>query len=286
MRKWKQETVGVDLNRHSQKYEYTALVSRGINRSINSDRVCVGDKIIEEGGFSSSLEGCLLCAVFDGVGCSQGGEKAAQLAAEQFAADYQSFASNSDSSRTLFADGQMLNLKSSLENINASILALQKSALASRRASTTIAGICVNGKRLCVFSAGDSRAYRFRDGELSQLTYDHTVSQVMKESGLGFSDKQLASASPVITRYLGDSRGGRGPVEFSSIQNGVAPGDLFLLCTDGLTGIVDDNEIKEALRRAVHTKLICDALVSRAQEKGSTDDIAILLVRVLPWLFG
>jgi serine/threonine protein phosphatase PrpC len=238
-----------------------------------------------EGVCSSSLEGCLLCAVFDGVGSSQGSELAAQLAAEQLAASYQILASHKNPGGALSTGGQTPSLKTSLESINTSVLALQKSSLASRRASTTVAGICVDGQRLSVFSAGDSRVYRFRDGELSQLTHDHTVSQVMRESGLGFSDRQLASASQVITRYLGDSSGKRSPVELSNIQEGAAPGDMFLLCTDGLTGIVNDGEIKEMLKETVHTGLIGDALASLAQEKGSTDDIAILLVRVLPWLF-
>jgi protein phosphatase len=108
----------------------------------------------------------------------------------------------------------------------------------------------------------------------------------MNESGLGFSDDQLASASPVITRYLGDSSSKCSPVELSGIQDGAAPGDMFLLCTDGLTGMVNDDEIKEILKGTFPAELICDALASLAQEKGSTDDIAILLVRVLPWIFS
>ena len=109
---------------------------------------------------------------------------------------------------------------------------------------TTVVGLLLGGSVAAVAHVGDSRAYRLRDGRLEQLTQDHTW--VNEQVVAGFLSKEQARSHPlknVVTRALG----GESDVLVDVREIEVKPGDLFLLCSDGLTGMLSDADIRERL---------------------------------------
>lgn len=132
-----------------------------------------------------------------------------------------------------------------------------------------------------VGQVGDSRAYRWRQGRLEQLTKDHTVVQEQVDRGLLSGEQaRLHPLSHILTRALG----AQADVEVDLLTGSAEPGDLFLLTSDGLSGMVSDAEIAEILVREESRSLeqVAEALVDAAKREGGVDNITVLLVRVLP----
>jgi protein phosphatase len=143
--------------------------------------------------------------------------------------------------------------------------------------STTFTGAYSIGANLFLYHVGDSRAYLFRDGQLAQLTHDHTAAQALADAGW-ISPEEVARhhMRHILTRSLG-GRGGDMEVE---IQHSLlADGDRLLLCTDGLTEMVPDARIAEVLGRTESSEEACRALIDRALEAGGKDNVTAVLAR-------
>jgi protein phosphatase len=142
---------------------------------------------------------------------------------------------------------------------------------------TTMTLACSLGSVLVIGHVGDSRAYLFRNKDLHQLTRDHTFVQVMID--VGSLTKEQAATHPfrhVLTRALG----GSGPPVKGDFQRAyVADGDQLLLCTDGLTEMVNREAIASILGSAATAEEACQALVDRALENGGKDNVTVVLAR-------
>jgi PPM family protein phosphatase len=142
--------------------------------------------------------------------------------------------------------------------------------------TTVVAGL-LNEKILSLAHVGDSRAYLFRDGQLSRLTDDH--SWVHEQVTAGILTEEEAKTHPlknVVTRALGG-----GPSVSPDLQELVfSPGDRFLFCSDGLTTMVSDEEIHDAAATIKETQKVCRHLVDLANEKGGVDNITVVLVDI------
>ncbi len=143
---------------------------------------------------------------------------------------------------------------------------------------TTVVAWLLSAEGQCLIAhVGDSRAYRLRGGELRRLTTDHSMVQQMVDEGLiGEAEALTAPNRNVITRALGLSM----KVEVDVRSWVHMPGDLYLLCSDGLTDLVNEQEISEVLQR--HDGALPDAasqLVQRANEAGGHDNVSVLLIR-------
>jgi protein phosphatase len=123
---------------------------------------------------------------------------------------------------------------------------------------------------------GDSRVYLIRDGVLSRLTRDHTV--VQQEIDAGRLTPELARTVP-HRNYLTQSVGYHGPVEPDTLTRPVEPGDLFVLCSDGVTDPLDDRRIAGIAGEVDMTDL-AERLVSEAIRGGGEDNITAVVVRV------
>jgi PPM family protein phosphatase len=133
------------------------------------------------------------------------------------------------------------------------------------------------GARLVIGHIGDSRAYLFRGGELHQLTPDHTYVQALVD--MGRLTAEQAAQHPfrhVLTRSLG---GGEAGLDGDFQQAWLADGDQLLLCTDGLTDMVDNAAIASVLGGAASATAACQALVEAALEKGGKDNVTVALAR-------
>ena len=141
---------------------------------------------------------------------------------------------------------------------------------------TTLAGLVTVGRRVLVFNVGDSRCYLLRNGKLKQISQDHSL--VEEQVRMGHMTKEEALHSPlrnVITRALGTQPS----VEPDLIPLEAEAGDIFLLCSDGLTGEVPDAQIESLLAADLPLEQICTNLVEAANHAGGHDNITCMLVR-------
>ena len=144
---------------------------------------------------------------------------------------------------------------------------------------TTLVASLFYDNRVLVAHLGDSRLYRMRQGELSQLTRDHSLLQEQIDSGLLTREQaKYAQHKNLVTKALGID-----PTVEPELQEYPArPGDIYLLCSDGLCDMVDDDDIALALTAlSANLNLAAQQLVQMANDNGGRDNISVILVRVL-----
>lgn len=141
---------------------------------------------------------------------------------------------------------------------------------------TTVVALVMTDGQAVIAHVGDSRAYRYRQGTLEQLTRDHSwVGEQVAAGLLSAEQARLHPLKNVITRALGGENG----LEVEVGQWAWRDGDLFLLCSDGLTGMLEDAEIAECLSAEQGLEGAGEELVRRANERGGLDNITVVLVR-------
>lgn len=143
---------------------------------------------------------------------------------------------------------------------------------------TTLVALLVQGHRVWVAHVGDSRCYRYRDHVLEQLTRDHSL--VDEQVKLGQLTREEAERSPlrnVITRAVGSQKSVS--TEISEFET--ASGDLFLLCSDGLTRELPDGRIETILSETDDLDSICKRLVDAANDAGGRDNVTCVVVRTV-----
>ena len=139
---------------------------------------------------------------------------------------------------------------------------------------TTIAALVVAGRRFACVWAGDSRVYLYRAGRLHQLTRDHSQIEAMRSLHTGSDDTLDRPPSNLITRALG----GHDVIELDAVGADVTDGDIFLLCSDGLSNEVSEVAIGQALLPG-SCRLAVETLVNLALERGGPDNITAVVVR-------
>ena len=142
-------------------------------------------------------------------------------------------------------------------------------AVNPRQSASTVVALLIRQKECAVIWAGDSRAYRLRDGMLSQMTTDHRAFADAAASS-GASQAEVAQA---ISRAVG----GEDELELDIVRSDVRPGDRFLLCSDGLARVLDDSAITEILRQS-DVEHCCAQLLSEAIAQGTTDNATAVVV--------
>ena len=203
--------------------------------------------------------------VADGMGGAQAGEVASRLAAETFASGLPDEGTSE----------QRLEVR--VREANRRIHDVSQEDRALNGMGTTITAAYLDGDELSFAHVGDSRAYLLRDGELSRLTRDHTlVEELVRRGEL---TEQEASEHPqrsIITRALGPEP----DVEIDLLTHRAQDGDVLLLCSDGLTGMIGEDEVAGILRAAGGLGDAGRQLVHAANEAGGRDNITVVLFRV------
>lgn len=218
--------------------------------------------------------------VADGMGGHSHGEIASRIAVD---AIREFVAKTSDDEATLPFDVDP-RLSRNSNRLRAAIRVAHEKVLKAIRndaslhgMGTTVVGLLVDGSSASIAHVGDSRCYRLRDGKLELLTQDHTW--VNEQVVAGFLSEEQARVHPlknVVTRALG----GDSDVDVDVREWKIAPGDLFLLCSDGLTTMLSDAEITDRLRAPGRLEDLCGRLVRDANTRGGYDNISVVLVRV------
>jgi protein phosphatase len=142
---------------------------------------------------------------------------------------------------------------------------------------TTVVAVLVSPGLVTIGSAGDSRCYRVRDGELSQLTRDDSwVSAALGEGILNSDDVEHHPLRNVITKAVG----ARDTIDLDVVEHELKPGDLLMLCSDGLHGMINDQEIKRLLVPVPESLEEASArLIDAANEAGGRDNVSVVLLR-------
>jgi protein phosphatase len=143
---------------------------------------------------------------------------------------------------------------------------------------TTASVLLISGNRYLIGQVGDSRIYLMRDGTLAQITKDH--SYVQEQVDAGFLTPEQARYHPysnVITRCVGASQ----DVEPDNYRGEVRNGDIFLVASDGLTGMVDDRRLGQLLGSRAEPERKVQALISEANGRGGLDNITAIIVQVI-----
>lgn len=155
---------------------------------------------------------------------------------------------------------------------NAAIRRLTEADPALRTMATTLTAMLWAGRFFAIAHIGDSRAYMTRGGQLHRLTEDHSM------ANLAANAASVPNLAPVMTRYL-DGRPDR------SCDLGVRealPGDRYLLCSDGLSGVVPEHVIRDTLGIQADPAVIADQLVGLADRRGSPDNVTVIVIDVAP----
>lgn len=236
-------------------FESVARTHVGKVRRINEDNFC---ERLDVG----------LWAVADGMGGHQAGEVASGMIVETLA-QIDDFSSG----YAFLGD-----VRESIQRVNRTLIARAAvMAPGSLIGSTVVVLLAFAGHYACLW-AGDSRGYLLRGGRLEQITRDHSRVQELIDSGsLSRAEARHYARSNVITRAVGVTD----RLALDTQQGPVQPGDLFLLCSDGLTGMVEDREIAALLQNPL-LEAAADSLIERTLEQGARDNVTVVLVRACP----
>jgi protein phosphatase len=206
-----------------------------------------------------------LYAVADGMGGAQAGEVAAQIAMDAFD-DGVGEGAKPEEELARLAD-----------TANRRIYELAGADSSRSGMGTTLTGAFLSDDEVSIVHVGDSRAYLFRDGELRQLTRDHSLVEELRRRGeLTSEEAEEHPQRSIITRALGPEP----EVDLDVHTHNVQSGDVFLLCSDGLTSMVREERVRAILAESRSLQGAADTLVEEANRRGGRDNITAVLFRV------
>jgi len=246
----------------SMNVEFFSVTDTGRARNNNEDSVAVD-------------VGSSLAVLADGMGGYNAGEVASGMATSFIRSELGRWLQEA-------ADGATDNdvrraMDICVDNANRAIFNAANSNPQYAGMGTTLVVAVFRGSRLLLGHVGDSRAYRLRGGRLLQLTRDHSLLQEQIDAGLITPEQASFSANKnLVTRAVGVED----TVLLETHQHDVQPGDIYLLCSDGLSDMLDEPGITQVMQSYEELADAGRALVDAANDAGGKDNIAVILVRV------
>jgi len=212
----------------------------------------------------------VLLVLADGMGGARSGDVASRIAAETVVRSYRE-AKSSD---------PLADLGAAVAAANQAIFAENTRQDELPGMATTVTAAVVRGADIFVAHVGDSRAYLARAGKLEQLTEDHSlVARLVAEGQLTSDEARFDPRRNLLTRSVGLAA--TVPIDARRVQWKLEPGDTLLLCSDGLHGLVADRDLVPILARA-ELKKVATELIDIANDAGGSDNITVIVARVLP----
>ena len=246
---------------HTMAFGIFIATDTGRSRSNNEDSVVVD-------------AGCALTVLADGMGGYNAGEVASSMATSLIQAEMSRWLSQAASSASDSDVRRAMTLCVDMAN-RAILNAARANPQQAGMGTTLVVGI-FRGDGLLLGHVGDSRCYRLRDGAISQITRDHSLLQEQIDAGLISPEQAAFSANKnLVTRAVGVEAS----VQLELHRHEVQPGDIYLLCSDGLSDMLDDDNILQLLRSCESLESGARALVDGANEAGGRDNISVILAR-------
>ncbi len=237
------------------RWQAAGITDTGLRRAHNEDTLVL-----------DQTEGVVIVA--DGMGGRPGGEYASSLAARAI----QAHLSSPDSS--VAEPGDRMTEAVSLANLEVWNAAIADPTREGMGTTVTALALHPDSGRWTIGHVGDSRGYVFRGGKLRRITRDHTVVQDLVESG---AISPTAIADHPLGHLINRAVGTEATVKVDIFEGDALPGDIFLLCSDGLAGLVSDDELEDALQGLAVRDLDEKSaeLVALAHERGAPDNVTV-----------
>ena len=243
-------------------FEYFHAIDTGRARSNNEDSVAVD-------------ETTSLAVLADGMGGYNAGEVASNMATSFIKAELGRWLSEAASRASDIEVRRAMDI--CVDNANRAIFNAANANPQYAGMGTTLVVAVFRDDQLRLGHVGDSRAYRWRGGQLSQITRDHSLLQEQIDAGLITPEQAAFSANKnLVTRAVGVED----TVLLETHLHEMQPGDVYLMCSDGLSDMLDDAMISRLLQTHESLSAAGGALIAAANEAGGKDNIALILVRV------
>lgn len=234
-------------------FDCAARTHIGLRRTLNEDAV-----------LNSAERG--LWAVADGMGGHDAGEVASAMVIDAL----------SDTQFNGDVESRSAAVIAALTNANDRLQEFARTFCEDRTIGSTVVGLTVENQLFVCFWTGDSRAYRVREGAITRLTRDHSLVQDLVDAGmLSAEEAESHPNANIITHAVGAEVN----LHVDTVTGDLQPGDHFLLASDGLTRLVNDEELLEKLVTN-DVDAAADDLVAKALERGGNDNISLIIVKV------
>jgi len=234
-------------------FDCVATTHVGCRRKLNEDAILVRT---ERG----------LWAIADGMGGHDAGEVASAMVVEALATCGGNLPAHDCAAEAI----------ARLDRVNASLVEMARSVAEGGTIGSTVVGLVADDSDYVCFWAGDSRAYRVRDGAIVQLTHDHSMVQDLVDAGM--IDPAEAANHPdanVITNAVGAADF----LRVDSVDGKLQAGDIFLLASDGLTRLVPEDELLLILLRTEFEQS-AEQLLELGLQRGAPDNLSVIVVRI------
>jgi protein phosphatase len=252
------------------RIRYAAKTDVGMKRTHNED-------------YFSLLEDDQLFLVADGMGGHASGEVASKMAAESIQEFFARTKDDDDVTWPYKMDRHLSYVENRLvvgvKLANQRIFEAALKDLRLKGMGTTIVGGQIVGDKLYIAHVGDSRCYLIRGGQIQQMTRDHSLLEDYKDAKPGMSDEEQRKFphKNVITRALGM----RDTVQVDVHTQDIQDGDLYIFCSDGLSGMIEDEAIAKVLKACPDLEQAVSQLVEAANQAGGTDNVTVLALQCL-----
>ena len=243
--------------------EVFGLSDVGCIRELNEDCYCIcgfGDN--SERGF---------CILADGMGGHNAGEVASQNAVKLIAEEMNRLLESGEKE----IPGQ---LSRAVSAANTGVYTMASENPIHRGMGTTVVTAFIDDGTAYVANVGDSRAYAVRDDEIVQITTDHSVvSELVMRGTITKEGARLHPQKNIITRAVGTDKSVRTDI----FEYNYSPGDVMIICSDGLSTMLDDNRILEIIKSKKTSEDTVNSLIAAAKDEGGLDNITVICIRFI-----
>lgn len=234
----------------------------GLVRSINEDSYYC----------SNGTRGLYLYIIADGMGGHSGGEIASKASVETVRHFIET-----NFERPEYVEDRLSMIREAMARANSEVYNRATAIDGLEGMGTTLTMAIIDRKRLYVGHIGDSRMYLLRNGKFDKLTEDHSlVAELIKKGSISPEEGDRHPQKNIITRALGTDRN----IEMDLLTKDLQRDDLILMCTDGLTNMLDLEEIVSLCDAEVNPQSLVEKLVDSANNKGGTDNTTVIAVKV------
>lgn len=244
-----------------------AVTEQGIKER-NEDAVLVFNTVLTAGNVELEVDRPFIAAVCDGVSGEKSGDIASQMCLKELAK--QEYSSD-------------LNLTAALNKIHKQLVGFGSFHKNSANMQTTICGLAVDeNKQMTCINVGDSRLYRYRASVLKQISKDQSLVEMLYEQGkIYYEEKHNHVHRNIIMPVLGNTNA-QPNIDVNVIREEPECGDVYLICSDGLSDYVVKSEIEEILSLPMPMPKRLDEMVKRSLNKGCRDNISVIAVTYMP----